>query len=140
NVPNGVQSLKPEDVTPEATADRIVTGITASFDAFAAQNKGLQGEDLLSAFMEKVRSGVDSGYGDAFKTLQDLGAFQYDGVQSGIEKTRSLIDQKLADFEAQRRKDLGLPPKDGQAADQSTSESVKTNVLEQAGGTVNTVV
>src|SRR2546423_1800378 len=28
SLPNGVQSLNPADVTPQATADRIVTGVT----------------------------------------------------------------------------------------------------------------
>src|SRR5262249_17386689 len=98
-LPNGVQSLKPEEVTPDATAQRIVDGVTASFDAYAKQHKDLSGDDLINSFLNEVQKGVSSGYSDAFNTLKALGAFDVDGVQSGVEKTRSLIDEKLAAWE-----------------------------------------
>lgn len=33
-------------------------------------------------------------------------------MQEGIEKTRSLIDEKLAAFAAQKKKELNPPPKE----------------------------
>jgi len=130
-LPNGIQSLKPEEVTPEATADHIVKNITALFDGFAKSNPDLQGEDLINKFMEAARKGVEQGYGDAYKTLDDLGAFQFDGVKDGIEQTKKLIEDKLKAFEDNKRQELGLAPKDGTAAEAQSSTT--TEILKQAG-------
>ncbi len=130
-LPNGVQSLTPEEVTPEATAERIVSGVTAFFDTYAKRNKNLEGEELISKFLSEVKRGVDQGYGDAFSFLKGIGAFEVEGVQSGIEKTRSLIDEKFAAFEAQKRKELGLV-KDEPADDEQ-------NPAAPAGSTLNAV-
>ena len=129
-LPNGIQSLKPEDVTPEATAENIVRGSTSFFDTYAKQHPELEGEDLIASFMKEVRSGVKSGYDSAASTLQDLGAFEFDGVKSGIEKTMSLVEQKLQAFEQAKRKELGLDAA-GTAQTQTQDE-----LLKQAGAAV----
>lgn len=72
SLPEGVQSLKPEDVTPEATADRIVFGVTAFFDVYAKQKKNLSGDELVDSFVSEVTRGVGQGYEDAFKFLKEL--------------------------------------------------------------------
>jgi hypothetical protein len=105
-LPGGVQSLKPEDVTPEATADRIVSGVTAFFDIYAKQKKNLSGDELVDSFISEVTRGVSEGYGDAVKFLEASGAFSVNGVKDGVEKTRSLIDEKLQAFADQKKKDL----------------------------------
>ena len=126
-LPNGIQSLKPEEVTPEATADRIVKGITAFFDAYAKQNPNLSSEELLTSFLEKARDGVQRGYDSAYATLTDLGAFDYEGVKEGVEKTKVLIESKLKEWETSKRNDLGIPV------------DVETPLLAQAGGSLSLV-
>lgn len=126
SLPAGVQSLKPEDVTPEATAERIVTGVTAFFDIYAKQHKNLQGEDLVNSFLSEVRKGVDKGYSEAFDILKSLGAFKFEGVQEGIEKTKSLIDQKLEVFGNEKKKELGTAPKAGEEASKSETPVLVT--------------
>lgn len=129
-LPNGIESLSPEEVTPEATAERIVTGAVSLFEAYARQNPNLDPEQLLKNFMSEVRKGVDSGYSDAYGTLESLGAFEFNGVKEGIEKTKGLIEEKLQAFEKQKRQDLGLDP----ATDSTqVSSLVRDNVLSQAG-------
>lgn len=126
-LPDGVQSLKPEDVTPEATAERIVKGSTAFFDIFAKQNPNLSGEELLNRFMDTIRGGIAQGYGEAFRILEGLGAFEYEGVKKGVEETKRLIDEKLAAYETSMREKLGLQPLpdlDGQVADVASREIV----------------
>ncbi|MFN8389234.1 MAG: DUF5610 domain-containing protein [Bdellovibrionota bacterium] len=103
-LPNGLQSLAPEDNTPEKTADRIVQGTTAFLPVFAKQHPDLQGEELLSEFMKTIRSGIEQGYGQAESTLTDIGAFKIDGVKDGIEKTKQLVEQGLQAFEDSYRK------------------------------------
>ena len=134
-LPNGVQSLKPEDVTPEATADRIVAGTTAFFDAYAKQHKNLEGEELIDSFMAEIRKGIGTGYDDAVNILEGLGAFNYDGVKDGIEKTKSLIEEKLIAFENLKRKELGLPVAES-SKDEAASKT-KNEVAAQAGASIN---
>jgi hypothetical protein len=127
-LPNGVQSLKPEDTTPEATADRIVKGATAFFATYAKQNPQLEGEELVTSFMEQIRSGVQRGYDDAFATLKSLGAFDFEGVQSGVEQTKILIEEKLAAFESAKRKELGASQ-----VQNASGQIAETELLAQAG-------
>ena len=131
SLPDGVQSLSPDQVTPEATAEKIVSGTTAFFSVFQDQNPDLQGEDLLNAFMKTIRGGIDSGYDDAVKTLEGLGAFEFDGVQDGVKQTKSLIESKLVAFEKQMRQQMGLDPKDPVA--EASAVDIKNAVLTQAG-------
>ena len=127
-LPNGVQSLKPEDVTPDATAERIVQGATSYFDVFAKQNPNLEGVELLNKFLDTIKGGIESGYGDAVSTLEGLGAFEFDGVKSGVEKTKALIGEKLAAWEAFKRKELGIDP-----AQEPIANQVGSEILGQAG-------
>ncbi len=135
--PAGVQNLKPEDVTPEATADRIVTGSVAFFDAYAKQHKDLEGEELIDSFMAEIRKGIKTGYDDAFNILKGLGAFEVEGVQDGIEKTKSLIEEKLVAFENQKRKEFGLPV--AEETRDNAAEKTKNEVTAQAGASINFV-
>ena len=107
-LPDGLESLKPEDVTAEATAQRIVSGVTGLFEVYKEQHPELEGEELLSQFMSTIRSGVSAGYNDAFQTLEGLGAFSFDGVKQGIETTKSLIEEGLKAWEAQKKEELGI--------------------------------
>lgn len=109
SLPDGLQSLQPDDWTADATASRIVSGITSLFAAYQKQNPKLSGEEVLTKFMELARSGVDRGYSDAYAVLQDLNAFSIDGVKSGVEQTKLLIESKFVLWEQQKRQDSGLP-------------------------------
>lgn len=129
-LPNGVQSLKPEEVTPEATAERIVNGVAGLFNAYQKSNPDLGSEELLQKFMDAVRSGVQTGYDDAFDTLQTLGAFEFDGVQDGVEQTKIQIESKLKDLEGKLKKQLGLD------VDGAATDIAKTALLAQGGAAV----
>ena len=132
DLPNGIQSLKPADTTPEATADRIVSGATSSFAAFQKQHPEMSDEEVLSHYMDLVRKGVDEGYSDAFETLKGLGAFEYDGVQSGVEQTKKLINKKLDEFEKTMRQQLGIDA----AAKEEVATAVTAGLTQQAGANI----
>ncbi|MCB0323639.1 MAG: DUF5610 domain-containing protein [Bdellovibrionales bacterium] len=112
-LPEGIRSLAPEDHTPERTAERIVDGATALFGIFSKQNPNLEGEELITSFMTEIRSGIQLGYDQAASILGDLGAFEFDGVQAGIEETMRLVEEKLVAFENEYRKQNGLAPVPG---------------------------
>lgn len=122
-LPEGVQSLKPEDVTPDKTAERIVTGVVGLYDIYAKQHKDLEGEELLNSFLDTVRGGIDKGYSDAVDILEGLGAFQFDGVRDGIEQTKVLIEDKLQRFADQKRKEMGILPPDDSSSSATASSS-----------------
>jgi len=130
-LPNGVQSLSPKEVTPDATAERIVQGATSYFDVFAKQNPELRGVELLNKFLETIKGGIETGYGDAVSTLGGLGAFEFDGVKSGIERTKSLISEKLAAWEAFKRKELGI-----EDSTDNVAGDVSSALAKQAGAGV----
>ena len=95
----GIRGLDPANHTPEKTAQRIVTGITALLPAFASQNPNLKGEELLDAFMTTVKGGVEKGFEDAMKTLEAVGALEVGGVEEGVYQTMNLVKEKLSAFE-----------------------------------------
>lgn len=134
-LPQGLQDLKPEDHTPEATASRIVDGIAGLFGIFAKSNPDLEGEELLSRFMTAARKGVETGYGDAYETLEGIGAFEVAGVKEGVERTRVLIDEKLNAFEDKMRKVLGIEPVDVEA---EVAELTSQALLAQGGAATTT--
>lgn len=132
----GIEALKPEDVTPEATADRIVSQIASLFEPFAKQNPDLDPEELISRFISLAREGVDSGYGEAFDILENLGAFKVDGVQQGIEQTKILLEDKLSRLEESLRERFGLEPL---VNPDRVREDSKSEVLKQAAGNLKVV-
>ena len=136
-VPDGIASLKPEEHTAEATAQRIADGSTGLFAVYAKQHPELQGEDLLNKFMATIRGGIKKGYEDAAGTLESLGAFQFDGVKSGIEQTMQLVEEKLKAFEDDWRK-KNLPSTS--AGDSSTAANTTTQTDASTASTAANVV
>ena len=130
-LPDGVQSLKPSEVTPESTSDTIVQGVTSLFAAFTRQNPKLTPENLVKTFIEQAKSGVEQGYGQAKQILGDLGAFEYEGVESGIATTKDLIMQKLDTFAKQKLEELT-----GTRVSNSSAQAPQEEVLQQAGAKV----
>lgn len=108
-LPDGVASLKPEEHTPEATAQRIADGVTALLPIYAEQHPELEGEELIKSFMETIRGGVKQGYDEAMGILDAIGALSIDGVSQGIEETMRLVEEKLKYFEDKYREEHGLP-------------------------------
>lgn len=123
-LPDGIESLKAEDHTPEKTAGTIVDSITGMFAAYQKSNPELSPDELITRFMKAARSGVDQGYSDAYDTLDGLGAFQFNGIKSGIEETKTLIASKLDAFEAAKRKELGADEQ--KAIADTTAAAIKT--------------
>lgn len=106
DLPEGLSSLRPEDYTPEKTAERIVQGVTALLPVFAAQNPDMEEEELMEAFMNTVKGGIEEGLGEAMDILEAVGALEVEGIREGIEQTMQLVDEKLNAF-----KDAFLAPK-----------------------------
>ena len=87
-----IESLVPDDFTPEKVAERILSFITAGI-------AGLDAEDPARAsLLEAARSGFEKGYAEAKEILVGLGVFAGD-VLENAEKTYVLIQQGLDKLE-----------------------------------------
>lgn len=125
-VPNGIENLNPDDYTPEKTAATVVDSITSLFAAYKKSNPELSPDEALNRFLAAARSGVEQGYSDAANTLDSIGAFQFDGVQSGIEETKKLISTKLDAFEEAQRKLIQQESGVTDAASGATTAALQT--------------
>jgi hypothetical protein len=110
--PNAIENATGQDNSPEGTAGRIVSLSTAFFDAFKAQNKGMDDEAVLQKFMDTIQGGVDQGFKEARGILDGLQVLKGD-ISSNIDKTYELVRQGLQDFAAGKR--AGEAPAAGRA-------------------------
>jgi len=86
-----------KDVSPEATAGRIVEGITGYiFKAYQMQRPEMTEEAFLS-FQEQVLTGFEAGLEDAKDILTGLQAMTPELTRS-IDRTEELVREQLAKF------------------------------------------
>ncbi len=85
------------DVTPEATADRIVGFALGLKGIYSRQNSDLSEEELMASFESEIRRGISDGFGDARGILGDLD-LRSDQVQENVDATWDLVQQKLEEF------------------------------------------
>jgi len=95
--PNAIQSSAELDVSPEATAGRIVSLSTAFFGAFREQNPELGDEEALNQFMSTIGSGIEQGFAEAREILDGLQVLNGD-IATNIDTTYDLVQQGLQNF------------------------------------------
>jgi len=88
------------DVSPEATAQRIVQGTTAFYDAFKKQNSELSDEESLTKFIDVISSGIDKGFEEAKGILDSLSVLEGD-IETNIDLTYDFVQQGLVNFQEQ---------------------------------------
>ena len=85
------------DVSPAATAERILSGTTSFFNAYKEQNKHLSESEALTDFMGVIRSGIDTGFGQARDILENLSVLE-DEIANDIDVTYDNVQTGLNDF------------------------------------------
>jgi len=85
------------DVSPEATAERIVSLSTGMFGAFSDANPDLKGDALVDRFVEVIGSGIETGFAQAREILDGLGVLGGD-IGSNVDATYERVQQKLEEF------------------------------------------
>ena len=88
------------DVSPEATADRIVNLSTGFFEAFKKQHAGEDESEVRQQFMDTIGKGIERGFAEARKILDGLGVLEGD-IAGSIDQTYDLIQDGLDNFRAQ---------------------------------------
>lgn len=86
------------DVSPEATAERIVSLSTSFYSAFKEQNAASSEAESLENFISTIGRGIDKGFEEARNILEGLKVLE-EAVATNIDETYSLVQQKLSAFE-----------------------------------------
>ncbi len=88
---------KPEDLSPEATAERILGGIKSYiYGAFKLANKDATAEDF-DQFQADVMRGFEQGLGEAKTIIEGLSALTPE-LAEDVDQTEALVRQGLEDF------------------------------------------
>lgn len=85
------------DVSPDATANRIVSLSTALFPRYERQHPELNQEEALTRFIEVISSGVERGFSEAKEILKGLGVLEGE-IESNIDLTFELVLDGFAEF------------------------------------------
>lgn len=96
---NAIQSAFDEglDVSPEATADRIVSISTAFFSQYKEQHSELSEHEAAKSFAGLISTGIDKGFSEAKEILSGLKVFE-DDIEADYDKTHTLVDEGLKAF------------------------------------------
>ena len=89
------------DVSPEATANRIVSLSTALFPLYERQNpefSSVSNKEALNSFIVVIRSGVEQGFTEAREILLGLGVLEGE-IESNIDLTFDLVLDGFAQFQ-----------------------------------------
>jgi hypothetical protein len=119
---------RPDDFTPEKTAERIVDFATSFYDAFSKQHPELEDpEERLDRFLELVGGGIDKGFGEARSILDGLKVLDGE-IADGVDRTYELVQDGLKAF---REEMLARSDDQQQQGDNSDEEEMEE---EQPGG------
>lgn len=86
------------DVSPEATAERIVSISTGFFTAFQEQHPELSQDETLTAFVDVIGGGIDTGFSEARNILTSLNVLENGDIAKNIDETYNLVQEKLQSF------------------------------------------
>ncbi|MDC9728280.1 MAG: DUF5610 domain-containing protein [Methyloprofundus sp.] len=85
------------DVSPEATAERIVSLSTAFYPSYKEQHPELTEEEAATKFTDLISGGIDQGFAEAREILSGLNVLEGD-IASNIDKTYDLVQAGLQSF------------------------------------------
>ncbi len=85
------------DVSPEATADRIVNLSTAFYPQYKEQHPELSEEEAATKFTDLISGGIEKGFAEAREILTSLNVLEGD-IASNIDKTYDLVQEGLKTF------------------------------------------
>lgn len=93
----GIEEGSPLDISPEATAGRIVGFALGFFDKYAKQNGLEDNEEGRRQFADFIGGAISQGIDEARGILGALNALDPD-TGANIDKTASIISSRLEEF------------------------------------------
>lgn len=124
---NAIQAAASQDNTPTGTAGRILSLSTGFFEAFKRNHPDENANDVLTKFMDTIRSGFEKGVKEAQGILKGMGVLS-DDIASNIDKTLELVRQGYINFEDAQRSSL-LSTANGNPAPPSAKETVNKHQI-----------
>lgn len=88
------------DVSPVATAERIVSKSTGLFSRYADQHADGDRQATVMKFVDIIRGGIEQGFKEARDILSSLGVLEGD-IETNVDQTLELTIQGLDDFQNQ---------------------------------------
>jgi len=85
------------DISPEATAERIVSLSTAFFSSYQEQHPELSQQEAVTKFTALISGGIDTGFSEARDILGGLNVLEGD-IATNIDSTYELVQEKLEAF------------------------------------------
>lgn len=85
------------DVSPEATADRIVSLSTGLFSAYMEQNPDMAEDQARDTFADIISGGIENGFSEARNILDGLGVLT-GNIAENIDKTYTLVMEGIDNF------------------------------------------
>ena len=85
------------DVSPEATAERIVSMSTAFFPAYLEQHPEMTKTEAAEEFVQLIGGGIEKGFSEAREILAGLKVLEGD-IASNIDKTYDIVQEGLQSF------------------------------------------
>ncbi|MFL0799597.1 MAG: DUF5610 domain-containing protein [Agarilytica sp.] len=100
--PDAAQKIQDNgiDVSPQATADRIISFSTAFFSQYQEQNQDMGLEEQVDSFLSLIGGGVDQGFSEAREILDGFGVLE-GTVKEDIDKTYELVFEGYENFRDQ---------------------------------------
>jgi len=95
------------DISPEATAERIVSLSTMSYQAYKANSQEKDETIILNNYIDVISKGIEQGFGEARGILAGLDVLEGD-IASNIDKTYELVQTKLMAFKELMSEQLAL--------------------------------
>lgn len=86
------------DVSPEATARRIVSMSIGFYDAFKENHPDEDEDFVFQNFMDIISDGIEHGFAEAREVLEGLAVLQGD-IADDIDETYLLIQDRLLELE-----------------------------------------
>lgn len=98
------------DVSPQATAGRILDFATSFFGGFQANHAGQEGGAQIDGFSQLIKDAVDEGFQQSRDLLEGIGKIS-GKVAEDIDETYSLVMSGIDDFAQEQRDSLApVPP------------------------------
>jgi len=85
------------DVSPEATAERILSFSTGLFSLYQQQHPEISEQEQAEKFVEIIGGGIETGFTEARDILDGLGVLEGE-IAENIDKTFSLVQEGLLVF------------------------------------------
>lgn len=85
------------DVSPEATAERILSMSISFYSQFQKQHPELTREESVNLFAETIGEGIEKGFGEARKILDELSVLEGD-LAVNVDVTYNLVQTGLKAF------------------------------------------